>query len=81
MAVNREQLIKAVGSIDEAVVAEILGMGATAEELAQAQVWITNEDALINSGKPLVTGRVSRLIEILTSSEEQDEPDRHEPGR
>jgi hypothetical protein len=76
MALTREQLVKAVGNVDEAVVAEILGMGATAEELAQAQAWIGNDEALINMGKPLVRGRVSRLVEILTSIEEQDDPDR-----
>lgn len=73
MALNREQLVKAVGNVDDAVVAEILAMGATAEELAEAQAWITNDEALINSGKPLMSGRVSRLAEILTSIEEQDE--------
>lgn len=77
MALNREQLVKAIGSIDDAGVAEILAMDATAEELAQAQAWITNDEALINSGKPLVGGRVSRLIEILTPIEAQDDP--HQP--
>ena len=76
MALNREQLVRAVGNVDDAVVAEVLGMEATAEKLAQAQAWITNDEALMNSGKPLAGGRVSRLIEILASIEEQDDPDR-----
>jgi hypothetical protein len=76
MALNREQLVRAVGNVDDAVVAEVLGMEATAEELAQAQAWITNDEALMNSGKPLAGGRVSRLIEIPASIEEQDDPDR-----
>jgi hypothetical protein len=76
MALNREQLVRAVGNVDDAVVAEVLGMEATAEELAQAQTWITNDEALMNSGKPLAGGRVWRLIEILASIEEQDDPDR-----
>jgi hypothetical protein len=52
-------------------------MGVTAEELAEAQAWITNDEALINSGKPLVSGRVSRLVEIFTSMEDDDDP--HQP--
>lgn len=76
MALSREQLVKALGNVEDAVVAEVLGMEATAEELAQARAWITNDEALINSGKPLAGGRVSRLVEILTSIEEQDDPDR-----
>ena len=73
---SREQLVKALDNVEDAVVAEVLGMEATAEELAQARAWITNDEALINSGKPLAGGRVSRLVEILTSIEEQDDPDR-----
>jgi hypothetical protein len=72
MALNREQVVRALGNVDDAVVAQVLGLEATAEELAQAQAWITKNEALINSAKPLVGGRVSRLIEILTSIEEQD---------
>lgn len=70
MALSREQLVKALGNVEDAVVAEVLGMEATAEELAQAQARITNDEALINSGKPRAYGRVSRLVEILTSIEE-----------
>ena len=36
MALSREQLVKALGNVEDAVVAEVLGMEATAEELAQA---------------------------------------------
>jgi hypothetical protein len=79
MALSREQLIKALGDVDDAVVAEILAMSATDEELAQAQAWITNDEALINSGRPLVSGRVSRLVEILTSVEEDDDPHQPQP--
>jgi hypothetical protein len=73
---TREQVIAAVGGIDEIVLAEIIEMGATAEELAEAVAWSTNDEALINSGRPLATGRVGRLVELLARDEEQaeDEP-------
>jgi hypothetical protein len=74
MSLSREQLIKALGDVEDAALADILAMGATAEELAEAQAWITNDEALINSGKPPVSGRVSRLAEILTSIEDDDDP-------
>jgi hypothetical protein len=77
MSLSREQLIKALGDVDDASLAEILAMGVTAEELAEAQAWITNDEALISSGKPLVSGRVSRLVEILTSIEDDHDP--HQP--
>jgi hypothetical protein len=48
-------------------------MGATPEELAEAQAWVTSDEALINAGKPLPTGRSARLVDILeTIAEEED---------
>ena len=73
---TREQVTAAVGSVDEIVLAEIMDMGATAEELAEAVAWTTNDEALINSGKPLASGRGGRLVELLAREEEEveDEP-------
>lgn len=74
MSLSHEQLIKVMGDTDDAALAEILAMGVTAEELAEAQAWITIDEALMNSGKPLLSGRVSRFAEILTSIEDDDDP-------
>jgi hypothetical protein len=62
---TRDDVITALGEVDEIVIAEILETGATSAELAEARAWISNNEPLINSGRPLATGRVSRLIEIL----------------
>jgi hypothetical protein len=74
---TRDDVIKAVGEIDDVTIAEIIGTGATAEELAEAQAWIANEDALLKDGKPLPSGRVRELIDILAEldSDEDEEPD------
>ena len=45
--VTREDVTKAVGRVDDVTIAEIIGTGATAEELAEAQAWIVNSDALV----------------------------------
>jgi hypothetical protein len=74
MSLSYEQLIKALRDTDQAALADILAMGVTPEELAKAQAWITNDEALINSGKTLASGRLSRLVEILTSIEDDDDP-------
>ena len=76
MSLSNEQLIKALRDTDEAALADILAMGVTPEELAKARAWLTDE-ALINSGKALASGRLSRLVEILTSIEDDDDP--HQP--
>jgi uncharacterized membrane protein YkvA (DUF1232 family) len=68
---TRNDVITALGQVDDIVVAEILGTGATAEEFAEAQAWLSNNEPLMNSGRPLATGRVTRLIEILENMDEE----------
>jgi hypothetical protein len=47
--------------------------GATVQELAQAQAWVANDEALINAGAPLPAGRLARLVGILEALEESDD--------
>jgi hypothetical protein len=76
---TRDDVIKAVGEIDDVTIAEIIGTGATADELAEAQAWQVNDDPLLNAGKPLPSGRVRELIDILAELE-PDEDDDKEAG-
>jgi uncharacterized membrane protein YkvA (DUF1232 family) len=71
MPLTRDDVITTLGQVDDIVVAEILGTGATAEELAEAQAWLSNNEPLMNSGRPLATGRVTRLIEIIEDIDDQ----------
>ena len=77
--VTRDEIIKAVGQADDVTVAEIIGTGATVEELAEAQAWAVNDDPLLNAGKKLPTGRVRELIDILAELE-PDQEDGEETG-
>jgi hypothetical protein len=74
--VTRDDLIKVMGRADDVTIAEIIGTGATVDELAEAQAWIANDEPLLNAGKPLATGRVRELVDILAEfgpDEENDE--------
>ncbi len=74
--VTRDDLIKVIGRADDVTIAEIIGTGATVDELAEAQAWIANDEPLLNAGKPLATGRVRELVDILAEfgpDEENDE--------
>jgi hypothetical protein len=71
--VTRDEIIRVVGQADDVTVAEIIGTGATAEELAEAQAWAVNDDPLLNAGKKLPTGRVRELIDILAEFEPDEE--------
>jgi hypothetical protein len=70
--ITREDVVRTVGDIDDTLIAEIIGTGATVEELAEAQAWIDNDEALMNVGRPLPNGRVGELVEILSELEASD---------
>jgi hypothetical protein len=76
---TRDEIIKAVGQVDDVTIAEIIGTGAMAEELAEAQAWAVNDDPLLNAGRKLPTGRVRELIDILAELE-PDQEDGEEIG-
>jgi len=57
--------------VDETLVAVVMATGATQAELAEAFAWSNNDEALINEGRPLPTGRVAALVALLNSDEEE----------
>ena len=73
--ITNDDAIKAVGGADDVAIAEIIGTGATVDELAEAQAWIANDEPLMNAGKPLPSGRVGELVEILTELEADEDDD------
>ena len=73
--ITKNDAIKAVGGADDVAIAEIIGTGATVDELAEAQAWIANDEPLMNAGKPLPSGRVGELVEILTELEADEDDD------
>ena len=75
-SLTREDVTKAVGRADDVTIAQIIGTGATVDELAEAQAWIVNDEPLINAGKPLAKGRVGELVEILSELEASEEDDK-----
>ena len=72
--VTRDDVTKALG--DDVTIAEIIGTGATVDELAEAQAWIVNDEPLLNAGKPLASGRVRDLIEILAELDPSEDDDK-----
>jgi len=72
---TRDDVINAVGAVDDVTIAQIIGINATADELTEAQAWIVNDDPLLNAGRPLATGRVRELVDILAELEPDDDED------
>lgn len=68
-----EDIIAILGPADEALIADIIRSGATTEELAQAWAWVNADEALINDGRPLPSGRVAELVALLDPQEQGEE--------
>jgi hypothetical protein len=81
--ITRDDVIAAIGQVDDVAVAEIIGTGATVEELAEAKAWLANDEPLMNAGRPLATGRVRELVDLLSDlepdKEEDDAPAANQP--
>jgi hypothetical protein len=73
--VTRDDVIKAISGADDVTIAPIIGIGASVDELAEAQAWMINDEPLLNAGKPLATGRVRELVDILSELEPSEDED------
>jgi hypothetical protein len=74
-ALTRDEIVAALGPVDDIIVSDILASGASAEEFAQARAWLVNDEAPINAGDPLASGRIAEVMEILETLEPAaDEP-------
>jgi len=70
MTLAREDVIAVLGPVDEALIAEIIKTGATAEDVAEAWTWLNSDEALIGEGRALPSGTVARVIELLAPAED-----------
>ena len=73
--VTRDDVTKAIGVAVDVTIAQIIGTEATVEELTEAQAWLANDEPLMNAGRPLATGRVRQLVDILSEIQSDDEED------
>ena len=72
-SLTREEILAALGPVDDILVSDILATGANDQEFLQARGWLANDEAPINAGEPLASGRVARLMEILETLEEDSD--------
>ena len=55
MGMTHRDVTSILGPVDEAIAAEVLAIGATREELAQAWAWVNSDEAMIGEGRHLLT--------------------------
>ena len=75
MPITREDVARTVAGADDVTIAQIIGTGATVDELAEAQAWLANNEPMLNAGRPLATGRVRELVDILSELEPSEDDD------
>ncbi len=73
--ITRDDVSRTITGADDATIAQIIAAGATIEELAEAQAWMANDEPMMNAGRPLATGRVRELVDILAELEPDDDED------
>jgi hypothetical protein len=76
---TRKDVIETIGDVDDVTVADIIATGATVQELSEAQAWVVNDEPLLNTGRPLPTGRVGQLVEIIRAKEQEEQQDDTSP--
>ena len=67
---TRDEVMALTGRSDDRVVTDILTIGASRAELAEARAWLENDEAMLNAGRPIPAGRVARLLEMLQADDE-----------
>ena len=67
---TRDEVRALIGGLDDQVVTEILIMGANRGELAEARAWLENHETMLNEGRPIPSGRIARLVELLQADED-----------
>ena len=67
-AVTRDDVLAVLKP--DTVVAQIIAAGASKEELTEAYAWLQSDEALMNVGRPLPSGRVGQIIAILQAVED-----------
>lgn len=73
-ALNREAVERVLGPVDGALAAQLIAIGATEQELREANAWSVDNDTPVNEFRPFPSGRVAELIEILETPRDV-EPD------
>ncbi len=71
-------IVQILGPIDDGVIAQIVGAQATAEEVEQAQAWLSTRDYFRRVAHDSAHGRIAKVYRILDAERpsRQSEPTR-----
>ncbi|WP_421950851.1 hypothetical protein [Pelagibacterium sp.] len=72
MTLTRAEIERVLGPIDEHLAAEIAATEATTADLTTALAWLEADEARVNEGDHLPTGKVAELIGILETADDEE---------
>ncbi|AEQ50843.1 hypothetical protein [Pelagibacterium halotolerans] len=72
MTLTRSEIERVLGPIDEHLAAEISATEATTADLTMALAWLEADEARVNEGDHLPTGKVAELIGILETADDEE---------
>src|SRR5690554_6487278 len=72
MSITRDQIAAVRGPIDNALAAELAAADPSPEELAEAWAWVNSDEALVNEGRRLPSGKIAELVDILAPPLDED---------
>lgn len=70
---SHDDLVALVGDLDDALIAAILAMGPTAEEIEEALACAADEDDVMAELERPLSGNAAKIYEILTADQDEDE--------
>ncbi len=73
MTMTREDVIRVLGPVDETLMVQIIGTGASPEELEEAFAWLNADDVIGPELRRQPSGKVAELCEILEREEEDSD--------
>lgn len=63
--VTASEICEILGSLDDAVVTAILALGATRDEIREAQAWLGSDDYLHRTLHHQLSGRAAEVFQLL----------------
>lgn len=72
MALTILEIERILGPIDTHLAVEIAAIDATQADLVNALAWLQADEAQLNNGAHLPTGKVAQLIGILETADDED---------
>jgi hypothetical protein len=70
---GREMVLAIAGPLDDAILARVLAMEATPEELLEAAAWAAQESDVMGEERKPMTARVAQLYDLITAEEPERE--------